>query len=196
MNICFITSRFPGKHNQSDFAFVKQLVDAIAKQGNHCYVLAPYNFVHYKRLSQRSEEYDVKNGKVTVFRPAYLSLSTFHIGSFTPTKLNHKRALQKAFRMLPIIPDIVYGHFWSSAYAGYEFAKSNNIPLFVATGESTIREICSTPIQLHTFRDYVSGVICVSSKNRDESIRLGLTTDEKCRVFPNAVNTELFYKRD
>lgn len=196
MNICFITSRYPGKHNQSDFAFVKQLVDAIAKQGNHCYVLAPYNFAHYRRLSQRSEEYDVKNGKVTVFRPAYLSLSTFHIGSFNPTKLNYKRALQKAFRMLPVTPDIVYGHFWSSAYAGYEFAKSNNIPLYVATGESTIREICSTTMQLHAFRDYVSGVICVSSKNRDESIRLGLTTDEKCRVFPNAVNAELFHKRD
>lgn len=46
------------------------------------------------------------------------------------------------------------------------------------------------------FRDYVSGVICVSSKNRDESIKLGLTTFEKCGVFPNAVNVDLFHKRD
>lgn len=196
MNICFITYSYPGKHNQSDFAFVKQLVDAIAKQGNHCYVLAPYNFAHYRQLSKSSEEYDVENGKVTVFRPAYFSFSTLHIGSLNLSELNYKRALKKAFRMLPVTPNIVYGHFWSSAYAGYEFAESNNIPLFVATGESTIQNVCSTPTQLHSFREYVSGVICVSSKNRDESIRLGLTTDDKCRVFPNAVNPELFHKRD
>lgn len=196
MNICFISYSYPGKHNQSDFAFVKQLVDAIANQGNYCYVLAPYNFAHYRRLSRHIEEYEVENGKVTVFRPAYLSFSTFHIGRLNLSELSYKRALRKAFRLLPVTPSIVYGHFWSSAYAGYEFAKSNNIPLFVATGESTIENVCSTPMQLHAFRDYVSGVICVSSKNRDESIRLGLTTEDKCRVFPNAVNAELFYKRD
>jgi glycosyltransferase involved in cell wall biosynthesis len=52
------------------------------------------------------------------------------------------------------------------------------------------------PPDVDHFRDYVRGVICVSTKNRNESIDMGLTTEEKCRIFPNAVNNELFFKRD
>lgn len=194
MNICFISLRYPGKHNQTDFAFVKQLVDAIAKQGHNCYVLSPYNILYYKRISRRTEVYHVGSGCVTVYRPVYLSFSTFHMGHFNPSKLSHNRAMKKAFGMLPVKPDVIYGHFWSSAFKGYEYAKSNGIPLFVATGESTIHNVCSSKNELIVFRDYVSGVICVSSKNRDESIAKGLATAEKSIVLPNAVNTELFRK--
>lgn len=196
MNLCFITYKYPGKHNTSDYAFVKQLVDAIAQLGHHCFVLAPFNISHYRKLSESKEEYACGKGKVTVYRPGYLSFSNLHIGKFYPSKWTHKRALKKAFRMLDVRPDAIYGHFWVSAYNGYEYAKTNNIPLFVATGESEIERLFSFPDDQKAFSDYVSGVICVSSKNRDESISLGLTTAEKCAVFPNAVNAELFKKLD
>lgn len=196
MNICFITYRYPGKHNTSDFAFVKQLVDAIASLGHHCLVLAPFNISHYKRLSVPVEEYEVNKGTVTVFRPGYLSFSNFHIGKFRPSSWSHKNALKRAFRMLSIKPDAIYGHFWGSAYDGYEYAKKNNIPLFVATGESEISKLFSPKVDQKDFSEYVSGVICVSSKNKDESVSLGLTINEKCKVFPNSVNAGLFRKMD
>lgn len=196
MNLCFITYKYPGKHNTSDYAFVKQLVDAIAQLGHHCLVVAPFNISHYHKLSESKEEYACGKGKVTVYRPGYLSFSTFHIGKFYPSKWTHKLALKKAFRMLNVRPDAIYGHFWDSAYNGFEYAQSNGIPLFVATGESEIQKLFSFPKDQKAFSDYVSGVICVSSKNRDESISLGLTTAEKCAVFPNAVNAELFKKLD
>ena len=196
MNLCFITYKYPGKHNTSDYAFVKQLVDAIAQLGHHCFVLAPFNISHYRKLSESKEEYACGKGKVTVYRPGYLSFSNLHIGKFYPSKWTHKLALKKAFRMLNVRPDAIYGHFWDSAYNGYEYAKTNNIPLFVATGESEIERLFSFPDDQKAFSDYVSGVICVSSKSRDESISLGLTTAEKCAVFPNAVNAELFKKLD
>lgn len=196
MNLCFITYKYPGKHNTSDYAFVKQLVDAIAQLGHHCLVVAPFNISHYHKLSESKEEYACGKGKVTVYRPGYLSFSNFHIGKFYPSKWTHKLALKKAFRMLDVRPDAIYGHFWVSAYNGYEYAKTNNIPLFVATGESEIERLFSFPDDQKAFSDYVSGVICVSSKNRDESIALGLTTAEKCAVFPNAINAELFKKLD
>ena len=196
MNLCFITYKYPGKHNTSDYAFVKQLVDAIAQLGHHCLVVAPFNISHYHKLSESKEEYACGKGKVTVYRPGYLSFSNFHIGKFYPSKWTHKLALKKAFRMLNVRPDAIYGHFWDSAYNGYEYAKTNNIPLFVATGESEIERLFSFPDDQKAFSDYVSGVICVSSKNRDESIALGLTTAEKCAVFPNAINAELFKKLD
>lgn len=196
MNLCFITYKYPGKHNTSDYAFVKQLVDAIAHLDHHCFVLAPFNISHYRKLSESKEEYACGRGKVTVYRPGYLSFSNLHIGKFYPSKWTHKLALKKAFRMMDVRPDAIYGHFWDSAYNGFEYAQRNGIPLFVATGESEIKKLFSFPKDQKAFSDYVSGVICVSSKNRDESIALGLTTAEKCAVFPNAVNAELFKKLD
>lgn len=196
MNLCFITYKYPGKHNTSDYAFVKQLVDAIAQLGHHCLVVAPFNISHYHKLYVSKEEYACGKGRVTVYRPGYLSFSNFHIGKFYPSKWTHTRALKKAFKMMDVRPDAIYGHFWNSAYDGFEYAKSNHIPLFVATGESEISRMFSFPKDQKAFSDYVSGVVCVSSKNRDESIALGLTTVDKCAVFPNAVNAELFRKMD
>lgn len=196
MNLCFITYMYPGKHDTSSFAFVKQLVDAIAEKGHRCHVLAPFNITHYRRLSYAIEEYIQGKGKVTVYRPGYLSFSNWHFGKFYPSSWFHKRAIKRAFRMLTEKPDAIYGHFWSAGYDGFDYAKTNNIPLFVASGESDISKMFSPKPNMKEFSDYVSGVICVSGKNRDESIQLGMTTADKCGVFPNAVNAKLFYKRD
>lgn len=196
MNICFISYSYPGRHNSSDFAFVKQLVDAIASLGNECHVLAPFNVLHYKRMSAAKEEYVVGEGRVSVYRPAYLSFSKIHLGKFSLSSWSHKRAVARAFRMLEQKPDVIYGHFWNSAYEGYEYAKKHNIPLFVASGESEVGKMFSPRADVADFSQYVSGVICVSSKNKDESITLGLTIPEKCRVFPNAINKDLFKKKD
>ena len=196
MRICFVTQKYPGKHNQSDYAFVKQLVDEIAAQGNECYVVCPFNVFHYRTTSTVSEHYSVGEGDVWVLRPWYFSFSNSNRFLRRVGNKFHQRALQKAFRMMPSMPDAIYGHFWHSAYEGYGFAKRHNIPLFVASGESEIRKLFSLPSDLDEFSKYVSGVICVSSKNRDESIGMGLTTVKKCGIFPNAVNVELFHKRD
>lgn len=196
MNLCFITQNYPGKHNTTDYAFVKQLVDAIAKEGHNCFVLAPYNITHYRKFSKKTDRYNSGKGCVIVYRPYYLSFSQFHIGRFYPNKWFYKRAISKAFRMLETKPDAIYGHFWDSAYQGYEYAKKYNIPLFVATGESDIKQMFSPKEDKDEFCDYVSGVICVSSKNRDESISLGLTSLEKCKVFPNSINADQFKKLD
>lgn len=196
MNICFITYMFPGKHDTSSFAFVKQLVDAIAKMGHHCQVIAPFNISHYRRFSVSREMYIVGDGSVTIYRPGYLSFSNWHIGKFHPSSWSHNIAMKKAFRMLEVKPDVIYGHFWSAGYDAFKFAKTNSIPLFVASGESEISKLFSPKADSKEFGDYVRGVICVSGKNRNESIQLGLTTADKCGVFPNAVNAKLFYKRD
>ena len=160
MNICFLSYRFPGIHNKTDFVFVKKLVDEIAKQGHSCYVLSPYNVLYYKKRFEKKESYVVGQGKVTIYRPMYLSFSTLHIGNFNFSNYSYYLALRRAFRMMNIIPDVMYGHFWGTAYSGYEIAKKYNIPLFVATGESEIKKMFNFGIDLPAFRDYVKGVIC------------------------------------
>lgn len=195
MKIGFYVPAYPGKHDTSHYAFVKQLVDAIAEKGNTCYVVAPYNVFHYKKIVHSTEKYQCGYGEVVVYRPYYLSLSKVKCFRwFADT--TRKRALKQAEKQLPPRLDAVYCHFWGSGYDGYQFAKTKGLPLFVATGESDIKSMFTIPADIHEFREYVSGVVCVSSKNREESINLGLTVAEKCGVFPNAVNKDLFHRRD
>ncbi len=185
---------YPGKHNQSDFAFVQQLVEAIAAKGHECFVIAPYNINHYRRIVRMHECNQIGAGSVSVFRPYYFSFSGIKIlQKFV--SWSHWRAIGKAIRMLPYKPDVLYGHFWQSGYYGFEYAKSNNIPLFVASGEADVKDDFDFPSDVKEFSNYVKGVVCVSSKNRDESVALGLTTEDKCIVFPNSVNAQLFKQR-
>lgn len=196
MNICIVSPGYPDKSNSSFFVFVKQLVDAIATHGHQCQVIAPHSITHNHSIKQQVEEYACGDGKVTVYRPNYLSLSSFRIGTFYPTLLLQKLAVARGLRQLRKKPDVIYCHFWSEGYYAYSFSKKNNIPLFVASGESEIELDFIPKSKIAAFCDYVNGVICVSSKNQDESIKLGLTIADKCGVFPNAINANLFNKRE
>ena len=195
MKICFFSYAFPGSHDTAHYAFVKQLVDAIASLGNECHVVAPYNILHYKKLSRRKETYYVGNSSVHVYRPYFLSFSTIKCLAWI-SNYSRRHALKKVESLLPLDIEVVYGHFWNSGYEGYHFAKKHGLPLIVASGESDIKRMFQLPSDISEFSQYVKGVVCVSSKNRDESIKLGLTTIEKCSVFPNAINERLFFKRN
>jgi len=191
MNILVITPDYPDRY-KVHYPFVKQLVDEFTRQGHKCTVIAPYSITKNKRFYP-AKEYD---GDVMVYRPNHLSFSNLRIGKFRPSGYFRKRALMRATRWLPVKPDVVYCHFWECGIEAYPYAKANNIPLFVATGESSISSFNITDKVTNEMRDFIKGVMCVSSKNKGESIALGLTTEEKCLVKPNAVNSELFRKLD
>lgn len=191
MNIAIVSYDYPDA-KRSVFPFVKQLVDEWANQGHDCTVIAPNNFLKTHYIWNPSKE---NQEKVKVARPNFLSVSAkLKVGKLQLTKFFHKRAVIKGLQSLSELPDAIYCHFWESAMEAYPYAKANNIPLFVASGESEIKSM--TPEAPKGFADYVKGVICVSSKNKKESIELGLTDEKKCQVFPNAVNTKLFHLMD
>ena len=191
MNILIITPEYPNR-KKVHYPFVKQLVDEFARQGHRCFVIAPYSITKNKRFYP-SMEYD---GKVMVCRPNYLSFSNYKIGKFSPSNYLRRKAIMRAEKWLPVKPDLVYCHFWECAIEAYPYAKFENIPLFVATGESSISAFNVADKVTSEMRDFINGVICVSSKNKDESVSLGLTTTEKCLVSPNSVNSKLFKKLD
>ncbi len=195
MKICFYTPGYPGSYDSGYYAFVKQLVDAIADLGNECFVIAPYNVLRFRKFIKKKEEYSVGKGKVYVYRHYFISVSRVRSLSWL-VELSRRVAIKKAIKQLPNDIDVVYGHFWISGYEAFQFAKPRNLPLFVASGESEITSIFKIPSDIESFRDYVKGVICVSGKNLSESVELGLTSADKCRVFPNAVNSKLFHLRD
>lgn len=194
MKILVLVEDFPDS-KRSVFPFVKQLVDEMANQGHVVQVIAPFSISKNKKLCKRKESYLVGKGSVIVYRPMYLSFSNLKIGKCSLTYLILQNVINRTMRKLKNKPDVVYGHFWHTAFWGYKYACQNNLPLFVASGESGIVFRADT-VQKRAFCDYLSGVVCVSTKNKKESIALGLTQENKCEVFPNAIDKTLFKKLD
>lgn len=195
MNICFIAGDYP-EDGRPVFTFVKNLVDALADNGNTCVVIAPYSVTRNKGFHKRHEIYRTRKGSnIEVYRPNYISFSNMSLFGFNISKYFHQKAVERILNKLKCKPDIIYGHFWISAYEGYKYAKNNNIPLIVASGESIIPKTIVN-VKYMDFYNYVSGVICVSTKNKDESIQKGLTIAEKCIVIPNAIDNTIFKKLD
>lgn len=191
MKILILSFDYPSKYCSADFVFVKMLVDEFAKLGHECVVLSPFSIVHHKTLFKDNKCYSVGGNIVRVIRPNYISTSDLTIGKVYVSNYLHKLAARKALRSLDFKPDVVYCHFWKQGIEAFPYAKGHNLPLFVASGECEIFED-NRDGHLNDFSDYVKGVICVSTKNKDESLALKLTTSEKCFVVPNSIDNDLF----
>ena len=137
MNILVLSPDYPSK-GRNVSVFVKQLVDEFARLGNNIEVVAPFSITRNKCLCKITEEYRVGEGKVRVIRPCYASVSNLTIKGWSMTAWLIRRAFAHGIRRTKLKHDFVYGHFWPSAYSGYRYAKNNGLPLFVATGESSI----------------------------------------------------------
>lgn len=198
MNICISSPQYPTATDPT-YSFVEQLVNELSCQGATVSVIAPQSlmkhFVRGKELHPKDRVVQVKGGDpVRVLQPYVLTFG----GRFEKLNESMERwAVKRAFKKIQEQPDVFYGHFWHSAYKLYPIASKLNKPLFVATGESriTVTEVVSDDA-LRPFCDYVKGVVCVSTKNKVESIGLGLTTEEKCLVVPNAIDNALFFPRN
>lgn len=193
MKICIITPDYPDVQ-RSTFPFVKQLVDEFVRQGNECCVIAPFSITANRRICRFKETSNSEGGALTILRPNYFSVSNMRIGKLKLSAVCHSIAVKYALRHLPFTPDVIYAHFWESAIEGYDYAKRTATPLYVATGESTIPNIEFRALE--GLRDYISGVICVSTKNKNESVSLGLALESKCVVIPNAVDKSKFHPMD
>ncbi len=200
MKICVISSSYPNEDGIGN-TFVEQLVNAITRLGNHCVVISPLNTFGNKR-TLKYKEYEIKdlgdNLTVEVYRPRIWNRNI----PFLPVSTNlylDQRAIERTIKKHKLAFDIMYCHFFASGILAWHYAYNNNIPLFVATGESKVKLFPQKPclsFSLKKFRQYISGVICVSSKNLEECVSLGYAEKEKCKVFPNGANLQLFKPLD
>ena len=190
MKILIVSFGYPD-NKKSSYPFVRQLALQFSSLGHDCCVLAPYNVTRNKG----THPFCTDDIGVTLLRPNYIGMSNLDLFGFKPTIMLRKIALKRALRHLPFRPDVVYAHFWKTGKEIFFYAKSEKLPLFVASGESIIpqKEFCSKD---KPFFDYVRGVICVSQKNKEESISMGMTTGENCIVLPNGINPDIFHLKD
>lgn len=191
MHICVISGSYPSP-GLPEYPFVEQLCLAWVRSGHKVSVIVPQSITK-RLLRNRPKLPPVREQRgVTVYSPEFFSYGNKlkQLGNW-----NFRTAVTKSILQLPATPDIIYGHFWHNAFAGFSAAKKLNLPLFVASGESEIDQRALTKREKE-FANYVSGVVCVSTKNKEESTRLGLTNGSNCIVLPNAIDATLFHAGD
>ena len=197
MNILISASGYPSP-NVPYAAFVQNLAEEMSFQGNKITVIAPQSLT--KSLVRNipilpKVEVQRKDGiEICIIRPRVLSFGD-GIFAWLTNLFNRVAVYVSALKVSS--PDIVYAHFWSSADNILNYVVRKGLPLFVATGEDVIEfDKKISHRRLNLIKRHTSGVICVSTKNMNESIEHGLAEFEKCRVFPNAVNTRMFHLLD
>ena len=200
MKILFFASTYP--HPSYPFsAFIKVLCEEMTRQGHEVTVIAPQSLTSTllgrKTKLPKDILYDVPcvDGvrQIRVLRPYSPTFGRFHKFTWKAKKY----VAYKTFKKIGIEPDILYAHFWNNAYNALEISVKTGKPLFVATGEDKIvADSLLNSNEIKALKDYVKGVICVSTKNKVESIGKGLTVEEKCIVLPNATDPKLFCKKD
>ena len=198
MRILFFASTYPDPSYPFS-AFIKVICEEMVRQGHEVTVIAPQSLTSTilgrKDPLPKDVMYDVDGGKsfVRVLRPYSLTFGRFH-GLTWRVK---RYVAYQTYKKIGIKPDVLYAHFWNNGYNAFDVVRKTKKTLFVATGEDEIivdKVLSQNEIKL--LSESVKGVICVSTKNKNESIRLGLTDEEKCIVLPNAINPDLFHLKN
>lgn len=203
MNILLISS-YPDNLDKSRSVFVYRLMQSLSEQGCRIVVISPQHW-RAKREEFRSEPNAKKYGyeNAVVYRPKYFDFpNALRIGNFSLGRYNadtYKRAVRKTIKHIDFKPDIVYAHFlYRPGPAAIMAAQYFNVPAVVALGESTIEKHNDIfgKKKMRKLIHQFSGIISVSQKNKNYCVdELGVDP-EKIKVFPNAVNHEIFYPRD
>ena len=201
-SVCFIVNGYPTKDDPV-YAFIKPIVNTMADMDIECTVIAPQsisNSIKNKKKLRPQKWIDKTEcgNTVTILQPRYLSLSGLRINGINLSILNRDRAINNTFYKEKINPDVVYAHFWDCGIAAAKMINEKDIPIFVVSGESRIRVFDYYKKQtIDRCINKISVLICVSSKNLDESKSINLTKPHiPSIILPNAVNENEFYCTD
>lgn len=199
MHILISAQSYPSPNNHLS-AFVAVLAEEMVRQGTDVTVLAPQSLTTCWRhkIPLCPQKYRVtintpeRKREMTILRPLCI---TFGQGRFYRLSVQINRFIvNRAAKKLKKRPDVVYSHFWEAANSIIDFAVKNGIPSFVASGEDTIDiDQYLDSQRINILHNHTNGVICVSTKNQEESISHRLTEKNKTIVLPNAINPKEFY---
>ncbi len=181
------------------YTFVQNLCHEFARKGCEVSVLATQSLtsaLKYCKSRRPKVRYEHVDGHiVTVYQPYTITLPYRFLKLY-----NFMRRLgtMRFLRRNKIDYDVCYCHFYRSAYMVLPYIKKRNIPLFVATGEgslSNIKDMLRSPAYME-MNKYLNGVISVSSNNKNISKEIGILRGVDCMVAPNAIDSNLYRKKD
>lgn len=197
--VCFIVNGYPTKEDPS-YAFIQPIVFGFADLGYHCTVIAPQSLTkriisHKKGRKYHWLDKSPAGNSVDVFQPQFISFSALRMFDINWSSFFRDIAIRRCYKKIKHQNDAIYAHFWDCAIPAGQIAKENNIPLYVASGESKIRVFdYYSNKKIEKYLNYIHGVIFVSTKNFNESKELGLLKySPRTVVLPNAVDPQKFY---
>ena len=203
MNILFIAS-YPNDFYKSNSVFVYELVQELAIQGCCITIISPQQW-HRKRVKIISSKGEKKYGyeRAEIIRPIYFSFpNRIKIIKFFLERFNiwsYKYAVYRSLKLLNNKPDVVYSHFlYRGGPATIMAAEYFKVPAYVALGESSLEkyERFFSSKNMRKLIKSFSGIISVSDVNKKYCVEKLGVPENKIRVIPNTINTDVFYQRD
>lgn len=197
-HLCLITEGYPTIDNP-EYAFIKPLVGAIADSGIKCSVIVPQSItkcLFRKKAKRKSKwvDFTAEGNAIDIYQPSFTSFSNMRFLGCCLSTFFRDRVIRATVKRMKHKPTVLYGHFWGCGIVAASIGAEYGLPVFVATGESTIKVYKEyKKAVIAKYLKYIKGVICVSTKNKQESIQLGLTDDKNTIVIPNSINTDCFY---
>lgn len=200
-SVCIISNGYPTKNDPS-YAFIRPVAMGFAENGIDCTVIAPQSITANirSRKAKRPKswiDYSESGAAIRILQPHYISVSLLKIFGISISTLFRDKAIMRAYKSLKQKPDVLYGHFWDCGIAAAKLSKGR-VPVITVSGESRIRVFdCYLEKTVKKLASFITGLICVSTKNLDESRELNLTEDNlQTIVLPNGVDQTLFYPLD
>lgn len=201
-SICFVANKYPNNIDKNGLVFVQQLVWTMADLGIKCTVICPLASnlnPKFWRVPEHIVEKTENGVDVNVYFPKFFGLGQSHyILGKSPAPITTKFFTDSVINTIVkynIQFDAVYGHFAApagvcAARVGRRFGK----PSFMAHGESTAWSIEQYGVKnLKKEFDSLTGVIAVSSRNKDLLVDYNVVPEDKIAVFPNGYRPERFH---
>lgn len=178
-------------------AFIANIAEEMTRQGNCVSVIAPQSLTkHWLRhvpLAPRHFTQEVEGKTIHIYRPYSITAGDGRFGGWT--RWCNRIVTTLTARRLKT-PDVVYAHFWLNAVMAMPYVSQKQLPLIVATGEDIIPMKQISHAKRAWLKEHTKAVVCVSTKNKQESVAYGLAEEKKCHVLPNAYNPQEFYPED
>ncbi|BFL84871.1 hypothetical protein LFREDSHE_33210 [Shewanella baltica] len=135
MKILVVANTYPNRIKPNYGSFVYNLLQEVAKE-NSVTVISPYKF--YNFLSFGNKQYGDESCKV--IRPVQLSFGNKKVLGFDFNKASgffYSLAVKLALYKIKDKPDVIYCHFLLNSIPILNYANKFNIPVVVASGESS-----------------------------------------------------------
>ncbi len=195
MRMLIVANTYPSLQKPNYGAFVYNLTQEFAKQANEVTIISPIKISDFFRKKQGT--YGIE--RCEVYRPLYISLGNKKMLGIDFGKISmyfQRLSVERGVRKLKKKPNIIYCHFLSNAVSILNYSKKENLPLVVASGESSYSSLNETIMNnIPRLKESVRQFICVSNKNVEGLTSLGFDKS-KMTLIPNAVDYTVFKKLD
>lgn len=205
MKILYLTNGYPSSVDPSYYVFSKRLVDEWVDQGHECTVICPRKFPGEKAIPGRHElQFTAKGKNVDVYFPsfacAWLSARTKKDFLKDWSFSNFFHATDKIIQDKNLTFDLVYSQFLGVAgWCAVKIAQKYGCKSFADAGESRFRFLEDRVHDREFTIDYLNkltGIVSVSSENKDLLLDNGILEDKKIKVLPNGIDDSHFYPRE